>query len=108
MVKEKKMVDELIWRSDVIDAIHSRNKALLRDEPYRRKRGDIDLLGVIDNINTIPTIDAELVKYGHWTYDGKHWICTNCKKIAPCDRDGEYIFSPYCHNCGARICEVEE
>lgn len=47
-------------------------------------------------------------EHGHWTYDGKHWICTNCKKIAPCDRDGEYIFSPYCHNCGARICEVEE
>lgn len=40
-------------------------------------------------------------KHGRWTYDGKHWICTVCKEIAPCDRDGEYVFSPYCHHCGA-------
>lgn len=49
------MKDELIWRSDTIKAIEERHKALMNDEPYKKKSGDIDLLGMIPVIKAIPT-----------------------------------------------------
>ena len=103
------MVDELIRKSDVIDAIHSRNKALLRDEPYRRKRGDIYLLGVIDNINAIPTIEVEPVKHGHWIKVDKHTVkCSECGNyLDMCGVNAGRGDANYCPNCGAKMDEAE-
>ena len=50
----------LIDESNVRDAIYERLKALQTHEVFRRKRGDIDLLGVMPYIAKIPTvIEAE-------------------------------------------------
>lgn len=50
----------LIDESRVIDAIHERLEVLRTHEAFRRKRGDIDLLGVMPYIAKIPTvIEAE-------------------------------------------------
>ena len=50
----------LIDEENVIDAIHERLKVLQTHEVFRRKRGDIDLLGVMPYIAKIPTvIEAE-------------------------------------------------
>ena len=86
-------MEEYIEKNQLKKELHS----LFKYESF--PIGDIEQ--IIDGSSVIP-------KHGRWTYDGKHWICTVCKKIAPCDRDGEYVFSPYCHHCGARIDEVKE
>ena len=50
----------LIDESSVKDAIYERLKVLQTHEVFRRKRGDIDLLGVMPYIAKIPTvIEAE-------------------------------------------------
>ena len=102
------MADELIWRSDVIDAIYSRNKALLRDEQYKRKRGDIDLLGVIGNINAIPTIEAEPIRHGYWKdveptlFRNRFATCSECGVRQLIDKDN------FCPNCGAKMGRMME
>ena len=110
------MVDELIRRSDVIDAIYDRNKALLCHEQYRRKRGDIDLLGVIGNINAIPIVDAEPIKHGRWINDKGLYKCSICNNFTitgwanciPIEQMNKTM--KYCNNCGAKmdLDEVEE
>ena len=50
----------LIDEENVIDAIHGRLEVLRTHEVFRRKHGDIDLLGVMPYIAKIPTvIEAE-------------------------------------------------
>lgn len=50
----------LIDENNVIDAIHERLRVLQTHEVFRKKHGDIDLLGVMPYIAKIPTvIEAE-------------------------------------------------
>lgn len=50
----------LIDVDEVIDAIHERLKVLQKDTVFRRKHGDIDLIGVIPYITALSTvIEAE-------------------------------------------------
>lgn len=46
----------LIDESNVKDAIYERLKVLQTHEVFRRKRGDIDLLGILPYIDKIPTV----------------------------------------------------
>lgn len=60
LVEIPKPHGRLIDESTVKDAIYERLKVLLTHEVFRRKRGDIDLLGVMPYIAKIPTvIEAE-------------------------------------------------
>lgn len=60
LVEIPKPHGRLIDESNVKDAIYERLKVLQTHEVFRRKRGDIDLLGVMPYIAKIPTvIEAE-------------------------------------------------
>lgn len=50
-------MSDLISREEVIKCIEFRNERLMHDEEYRKKRGDIDLLGIIPSIHVIPSAD---------------------------------------------------
>ena len=60
LVEVKEPHGRLIDEENVKDAIYERLKVLQNHEVFRRKRGDIDLLGVMPYIAKIPTvIEAE-------------------------------------------------
>lgn len=53
----------------------------------------------ITDIESAPTIDAELVKHGYWidvNGDGSLWRCSVCGETQCCD-------SNYCGECGAKM-----
>ena len=58
-----------------------------------------------ENIDKMPTVYAELVRYAFWEFkedrlivDGKDWVCSNCRKA-------QRYKENYCPNCGARMVE---
>ncbi len=54
---------------------------------------------IIDAFDTLPTVEADPVKHGHWVY-GEFGTphCSECgKEIKPND------VSPFCPNCGAKM-----
>ena len=62
----------------------------------------------MDDIDEMPTIDAEPVRHGKWTWEECVYKCSECShkaygNILEC-MDGTY---KYCPNCGARM-EIEE
>jgi hypothetical protein len=64
-------------------------------------------------IELIPTVDAELVRHGHWIWMGEQgdsrYMCSVCKSkedVPTCN--GEPTIWEYCPNCGAKMDEVEE
>ncbi len=64
-------------------------------------------------IDKVPTVDAEPIKYGHWT-NIKISATGNCS--AECSQCGAVVHDTfadvnrinYCPNCGAKTVEVEE
>ena len=103
-------MDDLVKRSDVINAIHERNEELLQHEEYRNKRGDIDLLGLIPKINCIRPVEVES-KHGKWIWDKENdkMYCSKCGYET--DNWGvhqesdpiEWQLPNYCENCGTRM-----
>ena len=101
-------------------------------EPTERYVGD-EFVRIVymDDIDAMPTIEAEPIRYGKWVLKGvreplprdyppcygedeydeethsiivKHWFCSEC------DYDASNSFKPkdnYCPNCGAKMDEVE-
>lgn len=74
-------------------------------------------------IRQMPTVDAEAVVHGRWTaqcvvetdcgwtledmpyneYQHSNPICSICRKTALLDGGEDYVTSPYCPNCGAKM-----
>lgn len=87
---------------------------------------DEDLLA-LDEIRHAPTVDAVPVVHGRWTaqcvveldggwtledvpyneYQHSNPICSVCRKTALLDGGEDYVTSPYCPNCGAKMDEKE-
>lgn len=78
-------MSDLISREEVIKRIESRNERLMHDEEYRKKRGDIDLLGVIPSIHNIPSADIMECARAMKEYCEKHrnehnfYMCGTCE-----------------------------
>lgn len=55
----------------------------------------------IDDIDNAPTVEAEPVKHGKWSYifvlDGDYYRCTSCHYYT---RTNSYFYCPY---CGAKM-----
>lgn len=59
----------------------------------------------LDVIADMPTIDAEPVKYGKWTYDNSYALhCSYCGREAYYSEYGAEKF-PFCPYCGAEMYE---
>lgn len=53
-----------------------------------------------EDIDKLPTVDAEPVKHGLWVKLGKHdWACSVCRRVVPYSYTGH----KYCPNCGAKM-----
>lgn len=101
-------------------------EAVLRNIADRLKEnGDEDLLWAsaytaADVIKRQPSVDAALVRHGRWVpvyeseisgwnpeYAGYDPIgdyrCSLCGRDATLDCNNEFVLSPYCPNCGAKM-----
>ena len=66
-----------------------------------------DLRVLLDEIEDLPTVDAQPVVQGKWIEDGdnqpsscdKVYCCSNCKK----NRRFAWQFKPFCEDCGAKM-----
>lgn len=78
---------------------------------------------ILDLVDSVPTVDAVPVVHGRWTaqcvveldggwtledvpyneYQHSNPICSVCRKTALLDGGEDYVTSPYCPNCGARM-----
>lgn len=66
---------------------------------------DLHMLAAMNAINEMPTIDAEPVKYGKWTYDNSYALhCSYCGREAYYSEWGAEKF-PFCPYCGAEMYE---
>ncbi len=82
-------MSDLISREEVIKCVESRNEKLMHDEEYRKKRGDVDLLGIIPLIHNIPSADImECARAIKEYCDGK-----KCDKCTFKSKDPMYICS---------------
>jgi hypothetical protein len=58
-----------------------------------------------DEIDQMPTVDAEPVRHGKWIRDEFGARCGACGLYAYRDKFGQPWESQYCPNCGARMDE---
>ena len=89
-------MSDLISREKVVKCIESRNERLVHDEEYRKKRGDIDLLGAIPSIHNIPP--ADIMEYAKEIKD-------YCEGFPNCEGCRFYKGLPY--RCMFGICPQE-
>lgn len=78
IIKNDDLIDVMWWDNDI-------GKWVISDEDF----------------NDIPTVDAVLVRHGHWTKDG---CCSECGTLIPTDDRVDCIFRDevmFCYNCGA-------
>lgn len=55
-------------------------------------------------IDAIPTADVVEVKHGKWVSNENGYIhCTECLHPILLDGAEEYVYSPYCPHCGAKM-----
>lgn len=95
------MADEYITRESALEAVDKRIQMLQKDAVFRKKHGDIDLVGVKPFINAIPAADVRPVVHARWVdseLDGVPSHCSECKY--PIDR---FYKTHYCPNCGAQM-----
>ena len=52
------------------------------------------------DVSMCPTVDAELVRRGHWVRTDNGWFCSNCERttVFYAMQDGNY-----CPRCGAKM-----
>ncbi len=98
------MIDE----DDVISAIDKRIEFLQTHETFKRKHGDIDLLGLVPMIKAIQTAQP---KTGTWVYQkgvgwGETWICSECGEKTTSTVMGKPRYK-FCPMCGAWMEEEE-
>ena len=94
----------LIDEDDVISAIDKRIEFLQTHEAFKRKHGDIDLLGLVPMIKAIKTAQP---KTGKWLYKsgmgwGETWICSECGEKTTSTVMGKPRYK-FCPMCGARM-----
>lgn len=61
-----------------------------------------------NDIDNAPTVDAVLVRHGHWETDERYpWrgVCSECHMYITYDADSNAEMN-YCPNCGAKMDEV--
>lgn len=110
---------EYIERKRTVELLRS-----LGNREYRKEKGTIqDAIKMISYPEYTPTEDVAPVVHGRWTaqcvvetdggwtledmpyneYQHSNPICSVCRKTALLDGGEDYVTSPYCPNCGARM-----
>lgn len=65
---------------------------------------------VMECIDKVPTVDAELVRHGHWTKERNPMMYQLIPYVWVCDQCGTafYYKTPYCGECKAKMDEEEK
>ncbi len=92
---------EYIKREDAIEV--AEKYGLANGSVLGRHTGLADCIA--DEIATIPVVDVEEVKHGHWVFDAR----TIAPRCSVCGEDAiAETVSPYCPWCGANCDEEDE
>lgn len=93
----------LIDADDLKDVIWH-NVYLVQDVYNSRDSGMFWTGGIERAIDEAPTIDAGLIKIGHWIEKGKGIAeCDVCNRQNLYRQDGIGVLTKYCPYCGARM-----
>ena len=94
------MNNDLISRSALLEALNKLYMAALRKTAHSVETiYELDHLSML--VNDAPTVDAEVVRHGRWTFPWTSPECSVCRKT-------QKWTSNYCPNCGAKMdAEVE-
>lgn len=57
----------------------------------------------VDDLEYLPTIEAEPVPHGRWIVRGQEIYCSECNCESLYNPFGASKFSDFCPNCGARM-----
>lgn len=96
IVKNMKMSDDCIRRSDVLNEIHRFRGYIDEDLEYRMKF----------EFNRIPSADVVEVKHGRWIKAvGENGITSACRCSNCGFEDNRYSLFNYCPRCGADMRE---
>jgi len=60
----------------------------------------------VDDLQYLPTIEAEPVRHGRWIDKGEYAVCTECGGRSGTQYDGVEpiaLMARFCQNCGARM-----
>lgn len=95
-------MSELIDRNALIDALmtytwRDEDEHLIDDWDDKRRF-------IEDWLPSLPTIEAEPVRHGHWEFIGGYGYQYRCSRCVNCVERK----TKYCPNCGARMDEVSE
>ena len=113
-------MSEYIDREAAIEICEAEYQARLRMCDYC---GDTVAWNIGSEIKALPAADVAPVVHGQWTaqcvveldggwtledvpyneYQHSNPICSVCRKTALLDGGEDYVTSPYCPNCGARM-----
>ena len=87
----------------LIDADQFKAKLLSFMDRKSTTPSDTDCIldGVLNLLEEQPTIDP--VKHGHWIDTGRADYYLNKEYRCSCCNSVDYLCSPYCYNCGARM-----
>lgn len=70
----------------------------------------INLLDAIGEIERVPAVDAEPVRYGRWIQSKTvhaYYCCSYCKSTHKMTKScNKYVLLKYCPNCGAKMGEI--
>ena len=87
----------------LIDADQFKAKLLSFMDRKSTTPSDTDCIldGVLNLLEEQPTIDP--VKHGHWIDTGRADYYLNKEYRCSCCNSVDYLCSPYCYNCGAKM-----
>ena len=71
---------------------------------WKENDGDSAMQMIIDYLRTVPTVNAEPIRYGHWEdkYGDGDWHCSVCGAIVEKDEQNRHNWNR-CYHCGAKM-----
>lgn len=88
--------DDLISRNDVLEIIMQ----YCADDDGSCEKPNADLREMLDEVENIPAVDAEPVRYGRWIRQDDTFTRYMCSE---CESKNHAGHENYCHNCGAKM-----
>ena len=78
------------------------------DDDGSCSKADVDIREMLDEIECLPTVDAESVRHGHWDDMGDFEQCSVChgthlKVYQTCYGKMTWVNMSYCPHCGAKM-----
>lgn len=74
------------------------------DDDGSCSNADRDMRELLDEIEGLPTIEAEPVRHGYWFFkDNIYPVCSECNELSDYNCDGTHKQSSYCPSCGAKM-----